>query len=310
MNISKGYDFDDVLLMPKYSSLTSRHSPDLSVNLGFDLRVPIISAPMDTVTEWEMAQFMTDNGGLGVIHRYMTLEEQLAQVRKVDGGLVGVAIGNIESADELKQLADANVTVLVMDVAHGDTKRTFKTIEIAKANTNLPITSGNIVTTEAAQRSKDAGADILKVGIGPGACCTTRKVTGVGIPQLTAVDNVAGFNLPIIADGGIKNSGDIVKALAAGASTVMIGTLFAGYPITPHPGVARGMGSAEARVANGRKYLVSEGKTVQVDGTLEPQDHFDSLVDGVRAGYSYLGATTLRDLQMNATWVEVTSGIN
>lgn len=314
-----GLDFNDVLLMPQYSALSSRDDVDLS-SFFTELRldVPILSAPMDTITSPKMAAFMSKHGGLGVLHRYMSNADLCACIRqlKQESSQVGVAIdtNRRNSGKDLKNIIACRPDLLVMDVAHGDSQRVLRTIEYIKSITDIPVTSGNIATRAAAVRSMNAGADILKVGIGSGAACTTRTVTGVGVPQLTAIDDVytlagehVGITTPIIADGGIKNSGDIVKAIAAGASVVMIGTLFGGYQETYAPGAVRGMASKAARTENGKEFKVAEGTYLNVRIEEDSHAHFTELMEGVKAGFAYLGARNIHELRNKAEWIKLDS---
>ena len=471
MNIrpAKGLTFDDVLLVPKRSAIESRQSVDTSTWLTptIRLRVPIVSANMDTVTEAPMAIAIARAGGIGIIHRFMTIEQQARQVSRVKraegyivsephsinqdasiaearlkmkqedvGGLVvvgdanqligiltqrdillapdeealvrsvmtslekmihvppdtpieqarallhqhrleklpvvdekGTLVGLITAQDIVKQRRHPNATkdekgrlrvgaaigvrpkdvdraaallaagadLLVVDIAHGHADHCLEIVkELRRKFPEAQIVAGNVASQAGALDLAEAGADAIKVGVGPGSICTTRIVTGFGVPQLTAImDSMAGVlesgrNIPVIADGGIKTSGDMVKALAAGASTVMIGSLFAGCDEAPGATVIRNgqkfkvvRGMASLGAAMGRKAIeagaeesaesqedwdkvVPEG----VEAVVPYRGHVDELiyqlVGGLRSGMSYGGAATIETLQANAEFIEIT----
>ncbi len=469
---AKGLTFDDVLLVPKRSPIASRRDVDPSTRLtdGLRLNIPILSANMDTVTEAAMAMAMAREGGLGVIHRFMTIEQQVKQVERVKraegfvveapyqidpaaslaaaarmmarrgvGGLVVkddgdkllglitkrdvmlapdvhqrvdevmtsvdqiVSVGPEVSADEARRIlyihrieklpvltddgelvglitaqdlmkpkrypraikdekgrlrvgaaigvsaqamerADAllaaGADVLVLDIAHGHADHCIDMVRaLRRAHPDAQIVAGNVASADGARDLAEAGANAIKVGIGPGSICTTRIVTGFGVPQLTAIMDVAeglrgaGFDIPIIADGGVKTSGDMVKALAAGASSVMIGSLFAGCEEAPGAPVirdgrkvkvVRGMASLGAAIS--RK--ASEEENGEEDESAESQAEWDKvvpegveavvpyrghvreilyqMVGGLRSGMSYGGAFTIEELQRNAEFIVIT----
>ena len=466
----KGLTFDDVLLIPKRSPVRSRSDVDTTTRLTptIDLHIPIVSANMDTVTEAKMAIAMAQAGGIGIIHRFMTIEQQVWQVGKVKrarsfvverpysvtpdttiaeavllmeqhevGGsvvldewqrLVGIftkrdvllapedvvfvhevmtttdrlitappdispseaqrllyenrleklplvddkgeLVGLITGQDLIKSrenpqatvdekgrlrvgaaigvggsemeraeaLLEADVDVLVLDIAHGHADHCIDMlVHLRQAFPRAQIIAGNVATRDGARELVEAGADAIKVGIGPGSICTTRIVTGFGVPQLTAImDSIEGVresgrDVPIIADGGIKTSGDLVKALAAGADTVMIGGLFAGCEESPGSPVIRDgqkfkvvRGMASLGAAIGRKEAEREG-----DESAESQEDWDKvvpegveavvpyrghvreilyqLVGGLRSGLSYGGACSISELQKNAEFIEITA---
>ncbi|MFN3981309.1 MAG: IMP dehydrogenase [Caldilinea sp.] len=466
----KGLTFDDVLLAPRRSSVRSRSDVDVSSFLTNKLRlaVPILSANMDTVTEWRMAVSMARAGGIGVLHRFMTIEQQVRQVARVKraqglmvenpytvpadaaiaeaqqlmdqhdvGGLIvvddnmrliglitrrdillapddlqtvmqamtpadhivsvgpsvtsaearallykhrleklpvvdrdGAVVGLITSRDvvrverrspasvdargrllvgaaigvgarEVKRaeaLLEAGADVLVLDIAHGHADHCIEMVQTLRRNfPEAQIVAGNVATAEGARDLAEAGADAIKVGIGPGSICTTRIVTGFGVPQLTAIMDAtrglreAGLSTPVIADGGIKTSGDLVKALAAGASTVMIGSLFAGCDEAPGAPVIRDgqkvkvvRGMASLGAAIGRRAaerdgdesaeeqedwdkVVPEGVEAVVPYRGEVAEILHQLVGGLRSGLSYGGAHCIEELQRTAEFIEITS---
>lgn len=475
---SKGLTFDDVLLIPKRSPVASRQAVNTITRLTptIQLQVPILSANMDTVTEATMAIAMARIGGIGIIHRFMTTEQQVRQVKQVKraegfvveqpytissdatigqakrvmqrydiGGLVvtngsgkmvglvtqrdlllapddqpsvqsvmtsheniisgrpgttleqartllhqhrleklplvdelGNLVGLITAQDVIKRkehpeattdekgrlrvgaaigvkptdveraaaLLEAGADVLVLDIAHGHADHCIAMVRTLHCNyPKAQIIAGNVATADGARELAEAGASAIKVGIGPGSICTTRIVTGFGVPQLTAIMDsceglqAAGIDIPIIADGGIKTSGDVVKALAAGADTVMIGSLFAGCEEAPGSPVIRDgqkvkvvRGMASLGAAMGRKAAEDgdAGKpTVSADESAESQADWDKvvpegveavvpyrgnvkeiiyqLVGGLRSGLSYGGARTIKELQENAEFIEISA---
>lgn len=324
-HVKRGYSYDDLLLIPQNSMLDSRAVVDTNTILDqwIQLEVPIISSPMDSITNGAFALWMAQRGGMGIIHRYQTAEEQAKEVRwwheqanvkyNLGGAKVGASIGASEE-HELRAdiLFKAKPDCIAVDIAHGDTRRGCEIIEyIRKKAPGMVIISGNISGPDGARRVASAGADILRVGIGAGSVCTTRLVAGVGVPQLTAIASIheAWGGYPIIADGGIRSSGDIVKALAAGASACMVGSLLSNYAETPGPNY-RGMASGAAL----RAYKGSD-ETFTVEGDSrkksrktpeETEALWSQLVGGIRQGFAYLGAQNIEELQARAEWVEVT----
>src|SRR3989344_4137170 len=448
----EGYTFDDVLLEPQRSGVFSRKDVTTrsQFSRGIFLNAPVVSANMDTVTEYRMARFMAESGGIGIIHRFLPIAAQAEEVRKVkraenvviddpytvnadqnvadaerimkekgvsglpvldsDGRiagiitrrdilfaenlgkkvseamtkkvitakagttlseakkilfrhrieklpladksgklrglitlkdilkrangesaskdkkgrlLVGAALGvKDDTLERAKALLDAGADVLVVDIAHGHNERALNAIKLLKKKfKGAEIVGGNVATPKGAIDLMKAGADAVKIGIGPGAACTTRIVTGVGVPQLTAVLECARaaekYKIPAIADGGIRNSGDFSKALAAGASTVMIGSLFAGTDESPgdyvlEDGVGykfyRGMASRDAAPnAGDGAYRAPEGKSGKVPYRGRAKNVLDDLIAGLRSSMSYLGAKSLRDFQKNAKFIKITS---
>jgi IMP dehydrogenase len=458
--IKKGYTFDDLLLIPLQSStLPKLVSTKTKLTKQISLNIPILSAAMDTVTESELAIAMAREGGIGIIHKNLTIEEQADEVRKVkryEAGMIsnpitlspdanistanrmkekyniggfpivennklvgiltnrdlrfesdlakkvsdlmtpqeklitvtegtsleeaklilhkhriekllvvsnkgelrglitvkdiqknikypnaakdqlgqllsGAAIGNSgDFLERAQELVRNHVDVIVIDTAHGHHENTPKAIQRIKSNLDVQIIAGNVATPEAAQYLIDAGADAVKVGIGPGSICTTRVVAGVGVPQLTAIMDCAEigakYGVPIIGDGGIKLSGDIVKALAAGASTVMLGSLLAGTDESPGEFVLfngrrfksyRGMGSIGAmkkgskdryfQDSNDERKLVAEGIEGMVPYKGPISDYIHQLIGGLRAGMGYCGSETIELLHERAKFVEITA---
>jgi len=462
LDITEGITFDDVLLIPKRSAIISRKDTDLSTRLSRNIRLnmPIISANMDTVTEANMAIAIAKEGGIGIIHRFMSIEQQVHEVEKVkrsesivierpytispsntvadakgmmkDLGisgllvvdnegrlsgivtrrdvqfeqdkkkvanimtknvikaqygisieeakdmlhkhrieklplvdennrvrglitakdinkmeeyplaskdkkgrlLVGAAVGvKGDFMDRTEALLEAGADTIVVDIAHGHSENAINAIKIIKkAFPNCELIAGNVATSEGTKDLIQAGADAVKVGVGSGSICITRIVTGSGVPQLTAIMDCAkmakDYDIPIIADGGIRNSGDVTKALAAGASTVMVGSLLAGTDESPGVSITkngkrykiyRGMASFYASL--GRKYreegelnieedlndYVPEGVEALVDYKGSVKDIIRHLVGGLRSGLSYCGARNITELQQNAKFIKMTT---
>lgn len=451
------FTFDDVLLLPQYSEITPLDT-DVRTRLtrGITINIPLVSAAMDTVTEHELAKALAREGGIGIIHRNMSIEKQAHEVELVKktengviydpltispnatvkealrlmaeyriGGLavvddegrlvglltnrdirfekelnklvkelmtpreklitappnislsdakeilhkhkveklplldgerlvglitikdimsviehpnasrddkgrlrVGAAVGtSSETLERVDALVRAGVDVVVIDTAHGHSKRVIETLrEIKSSFPNIEVIAGNVATAEGAKALAEAGADGIKVGVGPGSICTTRVVAGTGVPQLSAimeaVSEAKKKDIPVIADGGIRYSGDIVKALAAGAESVMIGSIFAGTEEAPGETILyqgrkykayRGMGSVSAmREGGAERYFREGGKIVPegVEGMVpykgSVKDVVDQLVGGIRSGMGYVGAKTIRELQEKARFIKVT----
>ena len=332
-NVRLGLTFDDVLLVPQRSTVRSRQKVSVATNLSrnVEISIPILAANMDTVCEWEMALAMGRLGGIGIIHRFLSSEEQAEQIAKVksDGVLVGAAVGTDRDAIErARAMVEAGADVLVLDIAHGHSDHAIDMVRaLKKAFPSIDVIAGNVATRIGAEDLVAAGADAIKVGVGPGGVCTTRIVAGVGVPQLTAVNDCAGLDVPVIADGGIRTSGDIAKALAAGAQSVMIGSMFAGttespgeVEQSPHGLVkrVRGMASFEAleRRAHREGTEIDEEYLEQrapegVEGTVPYRGAVGPLVSkllaGVRSSMSYSDALTIAEFQAKAQFVRITN---
>lgn len=309
--------------------MSSRRSPalDSKVTKNFTLKTPIISANMDTVTEFQMAIKMAQPGGLGILHRFMSPEEQVRQVKvmreaiKPLGLPVAASIGvKEEGMKRADMLVDAGVDILTIDIAHGDSVMMFETLDyVKKKYPHIDVIAGNTAMPEGVKGLIDHGADAVKIGIGPGSMCTTRIITGCGVPQLTAVAmcvlEARKYNVPVIADGGIKTSGDIMKAFAAGAQTVMLGSMLSGCLETPGEIEGgrkryRGMASKDAQVSwRGElpQGMAAEGEArwVNCKGSVENIVH--ELAGGVRSGMTYVNAYTIADINKNARFMEMTA---
>lgn len=348
--VQEGYTFDDLLLIPAYSTVVPA-KVDLTTTLTpkITLKVPLLSAAMDTVTEATMATALANAGGLGIIHKNMAAKVQASMIEAVKNApvldpekaavdaqgrlLVGAAVGvSAETMERVKALVLANVDVIAVDSAHGHSKGVLDTIrKIHDAYPELTLIGGNIVTGTAALALIEAGCSIVKVGVGPGSICTTRIVAGVGVPQITAINDVYQITkdrgVAIIADGGIKFSGDIVKALAAGADAVMLGGLLAGCEETPGEVVevygkkvksyvgmgslsAMQRGSSDRYFQGGQKELnklVPEGieATVPYKGPIA--DVVYQMMGGLRSGMGYVGCENIARLKTDARFVKITN---
>ena len=349
----KGLTFDDVLLIPAESHvLPNEVKLDTKLASNLQLHIPLISAGMDTVTEGNMAIAMAENGGLGVIHKNLSIEAQVEEVKKAKGktvdpnlphpavdnqgrllatAAVGVTSDTFERAESL---LEAGADAIVIDTAHGHSAGVLRKIkEIREHFPNATLIAGNVATGEGTAALFDAGVDVVKVGIGPGSICTTRIVAGVGVPQITAIYDAASvaqkYGKKIIADGGIKYSGDVVKALAAGGNAVMLGSMFSGT--TEAPGTVftnegkqfksyRGMGSVGAMSqqhgssdryfqggVNEANKLVPEGVEALVPYKGDVSNIIYQIDGGLRAGMGYVGAGTIEELIENSQFVQITN---
>ena len=349
----KGLTFDDVLLIPAESHvLPNEVKLDTQLAPNLQLHIPLISAGMDTVTEGKMAIAIAENGGLGVIHKNLSIEAQVEEVKKAktktvdpklphpaldDQGrlLVAAAVGvTSDTFERAEALLEAGADAIVIDTAHGHSARVLRKIkEIREHFPNSTLIAGNVATGEGTAALFDAGVDVVKVGIGPGSICTTRIVAGVGVPQITAIYDAASvaqkYGKKIIADGGIKYSGDVVKALAAGGNAVMLGSMFSGT--TEAPGTIftnegkqfksyRGMGSVGAMSQqhgssdryfqggiNEANKLVPEGVEALVPYKGDVSNIIYQIDGGLRAGMGYVGADTIEELIENSQFVQITN---
>ncbi len=320
------YTYDDVLLVPQYSDIESRNGIFLSSQLNDNLtfRAPIISAPMDTVSGPEMAIAIDRLGGVAIIHRYNSIEEQMALLREAKRGgakVVGCAVGATgDFEDRAIALRIAGADFICVDIAHGHHAHMKNALNVLKTKCSIKhVMAGNVATAEGFMALQDWGADSIKVGIGNGSICSTRIQTGHGVPSITAIMDCAEVkepNVKLIADGGIRNSGDIVKALAAGADFVMLGSMLAGTKEAPGELIVtkdgmrktyRGMASREAQSDWRGKSSAPEGISVTIPykGELEPL--FMDMVNHIRSGLSYSGCRDIIELQTNAIFIRQTN---
>ena len=320
--------FDDILLVPQYSDILSRKDVRLNSTIGIgtkrsiSLRVPIIAAPMDTVCEWEMASAIRNAGGLGIIHRYMTADKQAEQIKLAAeasgevGGSIG-ATGNFLS--DAETLIKAGASAILIDVANGHSEYAIKAVSQLRdlVGNTLHIMAGNVSTWEGYARLADAGVDSVRVGIGGGSACTTRLVSGHGVPTLASIMDIRektkyGSGPDIIADGGIRNSGDAAKALAAGANAVMVGRILAGTDESPGEvvdgkKVFRGMASREAQEAGRGVVSGVEGISTTVDYVGSVNNIINDLTAGISSALSYTGVDNLIDFYSESVYNRVTS---
>lgn len=358
MKIREALTFDDVLLVPKESDILPKDvNLERKLTKRITLKIPLISSPMDTITEHKMAIAMALCGGLGVIHKNMSLEAQAKEVEIVKNFneieninskvssvakpsvdekgklLAAAAVGISEDRyKRIEKLIEAGADIIIIDTAHGHSQNVLKAIkEIKKLYSNIDLIAGNIATSDGAKALIDAGVDAIKIGIGAGSICTTRIIAGVGVPQLTAISDASEIakknNIGSIADGGIKYSGDIVKAFAIGADAIMAGGLFSSTYEAPGDVIIidgkkykpyRGMGSVGAMIQGSKdRYFQSEvvnkSKFVPegIEGVTEYKGHVADVVyqiiGGVRAGMGYVGAKTINELQEKAEFVKITN---
>ena len=347
--------YDDVLILPGYAGF-SRADISLTTQLtsSITLKAPLVSAPMDTVTESRLAIALGKSGGIGIIHRNLTVSGQADEVAKVKKArcIVGAAVGTSSGYEaRVSSIVSAGVDIVLVDSAHGYAKSVIDAVMfIKKTYPSMQIMAGNVATVDGAKALIEAGADSLRVGMGPGAICTTRIVSGMGVPQLTAVMEITkavkGSHVSIVADGGIKYSGDMVKALAAGANAVMMGSFFASCQESPgdvvelsanqvparfksiiKDGISsykfksyRGMGSVGAMKHgaqiksedeyHGKSYsdrvLVAEGVEGLVPVKGSVKDIVDQAIGGIKSGMYYIGVKTIDELQKTAQFIKIT----
>lgn len=353
-SIPTALTFDDVLLKPRYAGFV-RSDIDLATRLTRNIKLgsPLVSAPMDTVTEADLAIALAERGGIGIIHRNLTIDSQVQEVRNVKAKnlVVGAAVGSSPGYEErVEKLVDAGVDAVLIDSAHGYSRAVIMALTYVKQRFDVDVIAGNVATAEGAKALIEAGADALRVGMGPGAICSTRIVSGMGVPQLTALMETAKVaqrhDVPVIADGGITYSGDVVKAFAAGASTVMMGRMFAATLEAPGKTTKlkaeevparfksilngaktydfkeyRGMGSIAAMKQgmaissedefHGKSYkandaLIAEGVEGMVPCSGSVVDLVAQLEGGVRSGFYYTGARTIPKLWESAQLMRIT----
>ncbi len=319
--------YDDVLLVPQYSMVKSRKDVDLSSNLGrnINLSIPIIASPMSTICEIEMALAMSRVGGLGIVHRYMTLERQVDIIKKLNEHNVLTAFAVGVTGDYLKRievLEQYNVDIICLDVAHGDSILMEQAIfEIKnRFNDRFHLMVGNVATEDAFEGLCQAGANSIRVGVSPGSICSTSVQTGHGLPTFQSIVDCCSiskqYGVPIIADGGCKNSGDVVKALGAGGSFVMLGSMLAGTDQCPGDILAHnnrlckvysGMGSKTAQISYKGEFSSDEGISTYVDYKGCVEDVIEDICRGVRSGLSYSGAFNIKELQHKADFMKRTA---
>ncbi len=310
----KGLDFDDVLLVPNYSHFESRRDVSTVTRLGqYEFFVPVISANMDTITGVAMAKAISRVGGLPILHRFMDIETNEKMYREAThrtAQVVGVSVGVTDGEQErFGVLYAAGARIFCVDVAHAHNKLVGKMIKGMRDYENVFIIAGNVATYAGADYLASIGAHAVKVGIGAGSVCTTRNKTGFGVPQLSAIMDCSRVDIPVIADGGLRQAGDVVKALAAGASMVMLGGMLAGTEEALGGTTYRGMASVEAQedyFGSVADWKTAEGISITVAGRGPVEGIIKDVVGGLRSGLTYAGARTISDLHRKATFIEVT----
>jgi len=334
--VMDGITFDNVLLLPGYTDFKRQDvSLETTLHPTIKLTLPVISSPMDTVTEEAMATAIATAGGLGIIHRNLSISDQARMVAnvKTNNLLVGAAVGaGGDLKERVKALVTARSDVIVVDSGHGFTKFIIDAVKFIKSgNPTQVIMAGNVATADGAKALVDAGADIIRVGMGPGSICTTRIITGMGVPQLTAiveaVRGVGGSHATIVADGGVKQIGDMAKALGFGAHAVMLGSLLAGFDESPGEKVDvngktykqyRGMGSVAAmQKGSAERYgqssdaekrkLIAEGVEGLVPFKGAVADYLEQVAGSLRSSFYYVGARSMGEFHEKAKFIRITA---
>lgn len=322
--------FDDILLVPQHSLVTSRHNVNLQMSIGsysekIKLNFPVIAAPMDTVCGYEMCVAMSNAGGLGILHRYMPIEEQMDIVKSLSQYNFGVSVGATNGfMQDAMALVNSGAKIVLVDIANGHSQYAIDAVKDLRKEfgDSIHIMSGNVATIDGFKMLSMAGADSIRVGIGGGSACTTRIVSGHGVPTLQSIIDIYEWKknnteTSIIADGGIRNSGDMIKAFAAGADAVMVGSMLAGTDESPgeitsdHNGrdvkVFRGMASSHAQMDKFGKVSVAEGISTTVPYKGSVKHILEQISGGLGSGCSYSGVSTLSELAENAEYVKVTN---
>lgn len=308
----KALTYDDIQLVPEYSNIESRQDVSLRSKLttNFNLDVPIVAAPMPTVCGEDMAFKLAELGAIGCVHRFMSIEQQVAIVNslEVTDHLIMAAVGaNGDYLERAQDLFYAGASIILIDVAHGHHENVKKAIKQIKDSTGCDVIAGNIATVEAAKDLQEWGADALRVGIGGGSLCTTRVKTGFGIPNVTCIEEIAkNVTIPIIADGGIRTTGDMAKALAVGASSIMLGSLLAGTQESPGMLINKSTGlykkyagaaSFETKLTHGQALRNIEGEStiIPYKGSLEII--INEITESLKSALSYAGAKDVQSFK-------------
>jgi IMP dehydrogenase len=325
----KAFTYDDILLVPSYNHWESRRVVDISMTCKkgkLSLKVPLMTANMDTITEAEMANYIGAKGGIGVLHRYMSIEKNVRMFKDCRcPTFVSVGCGN-KDLERVEALRDAGADLFCIDVAHAHAKYVGRALQNIRKmlGDEACIMAGNVATYAGADHLASCGADIIKVGIGGGSVCTTRIKTGFGVPNLTAIKNCSRVDRSVVADGGIRYPGDIVKALAFGADFVMLGSMLAGTKPTPGPVIRkegkngeelkvktyRGMASREVQqelYGGIAEWKTSEGVSIEVPYREDEDKVITNIIGGLRSGLTYGGAATIAELQRKLDYIEITS---
>ncbi|NGX27907.1 MAG: Inosine-5'-monophosphate dehydrogenase [Candidatus Anoxychlamydiales bacterium] len=324
--MKEGYTFDDIALVPQFNNIPSRTMPILDswLTKKQKLKMPLIASNMDSVISEELADVLIENGSIPIFHRFTSLETQIKWIKKYENKIFISSGIKKEKLDETRKLLDAGALGVCIDVAHGHSDMMMHFIEeLKKKHPDKEIIAGNVCTAIAYHDLVNAGADAVKVGIGPGAVCTTRLITGFGVPQFTAIKDcaqiAAKLRVPLIADGGIRTSRDVVLALAAGASSVMIGKLFAltkesAAPKREKNGITEAKYRGQASEDFQKEFFgclkektTAEGVNFWAKIVGSTQDLIDELLGGIRSGLTYGGARSIKELQRKAEFIKVTS---
>lgn len=325
----KAFTYDDILLVPSYNHWESRKVVDISMickKEKLSLKLPLMTANMDTITETDMTNYIGAKGGIGVLHRYMSIENNVRMFKDCRyPTFVSVGCGT-KDLERVEALRDAGADLFCIDVAHAHAKyvgRTLKSIRKMLGD-EACIMAGNVATYAGADHLASCSADIVKVGIGGGSVCTTRIKTGFGVPNLTAIKNCSRVDRSVVADGGIRYPGDIVKALAFGADFVMLGSMLAGTRPTPGPVIRKeGKNGEEVKVKTYRglassevqqefhggiaEWKTSEGVSIEVPYREDENKVIADIIGGLRSGLTYGGAATIAELQRKLDYIEITS---
>jgi IMP dehydrogenase len=325
----KAFTYDDILLVPSYNHWESRRVVDISMTCKkgkLSLKVPLMTANMDTITEAEMANYIGAKGAIGVLHRYMSIEKNVRMFKDCRfPTFVSVGCGT-KDLERVEALRDASADLFCIDVAHAHAKYVGRALQNIREmlSDEACIMAGNVATYAGADHLASCGADIIKVGIGGGSVCTTRIKTGFGVPNLTAIKNCSRVDRSVVADGGIRYPGDIVKALAFGADFVMLGSMLAGTKPTPGPVIRkegkngeelkvktyRGMASREVQqelYGGIAEWKTSEGVSIEVPYREDEDKVITNIIGGLRSGLTYGGAATIAELQRKLDYIEITS---
>lgn len=318
----KALSYDDITLVPRFNDIPSRRDVDTSVQFGDrKLDIPIMSANMDTITGPDMARKMSYLGGIGFLHRFCSIEDNVKMFREIGTGYGScvISLGVNEGLERFQPLYDVGARYFCIDVAHGHSKSVGHMVKAVKEFSNTYVVAGNVCTAEGAEYLAGCGADAIKVGIGPGSVCTTRVKTGFGVPQFTAIQDCRQVQCFLIADGGIRVPGDAVKAFAAGANAIMLGGMLAGTDETPgelfqkfngtHTKLFRGMASREAQedfMGSQAEWKTAEGIEIEIKSKGPVASVINDVMGGLRSGMTYCGANNLKQIRERARWREIT----